>query len=146
MTTKEMIEVMTAHVAGKKIECKRNPVVTQTVAMRDWSEVDNPCWDWLNLQYRIVPEPKKEGWWERVEIRDDGGVYRCASGTRIDRCMAIPGFGGIEFQSPVNEKVVVRSMVPIAFSRESGVHFSVGIQDDARPGIPVAAWFWREEE
>ena len=150
METQEMIEVMQAFADGKKIECKRNPVVTQTVAMRDWSEVNNPCWDWLNLQYRVAPEPKKEGRWERIEIVKDDGQYCLANPIAdvyvIDALPRVPGFGGIDYQSPFDPKVTVRSMAPRAFSRESGVHFSVGIQDDDRPGIPVAAWFWREEE
>ena len=142
MNTKEKIEVMQAHVDGKKIE-GRNLKDTE------WSLLENPCWNWLEAQYRIAPEQKKEGWWERIEIVKNGGRYRLvhpvANVYVIDALTRLPGFGGIEYRSPFDEKKVVRSMGPVMISPE-GTPFSWNFDETFRPGIPVAAWFWREEE
>lgn len=46
MTTKEMIEVMTAYENGAKIECKY-------AGTNEWWLVDWPCWDWKSFIYRI---------------------------------------------------------------------------------------------
>ena len=146
MTNKELMECIAAEEAGKKIEwraaCDPND---------SWLSKEHEGWMLPSRIYRVAPEPvKKEGKWVRKEIvKDDGQyclVHPIADVYVIDALPRVPGFGGIDYQSPFDPKVTVSSMVPIAFSRESGVHFSVGIQDDDRPGIPVAAWFWREEE
>ena len=147
MNIKEMIEVMQAFEDGKTIEARRNGTVTTTVCTRDWSECPTPVWDWLNVQYRIAPEPepKKEGWWERVEIFAAAGQYRLNVGGFIDYCSRVPGFGGIDYQSPFDPKVIVRSMVPVMFRESSKTAFVICEQTEScRPGIPVAAWFWRE--
>lgn len=149
MNTKDMIEVMRAYAEGKTIEAKRAGRVTTTVCTRDWSECPKPVWDWLNVQYRIAPEPKKEGRWERVEIRKKDGWYRTERDIEgvnvVDALRRIPGFGGIDYRSPFDPEVIVRSMVPVMF-RKNGEHIVISHLADARPGIPVAAWFWKEGE
>lgn len=156
MNIEEKIAVMKAHAEGKTIEARQGRVFTTTVCTRDWSECPTPVWDWLNVEYRIAPEPKKEGRWERVEIVKQGNAYFLTGDDsyridalpsyRIDVLSSIPGFGGIDYQSPFDEKRIVQSMVPVMFDPFGGAMtagFS-GINTSCRPGIPVAAWFWRE--
>jgi hypothetical protein len=161
MDTKEMIEVMKAFEDGKTIEARRNGTVTTTVCTRDWSECPTPVWDWLNVEYRIAPEPKKEGRWERVEVILTGDslyMFRCPHQANVlvslPNAARYPGFGGIDYRSPFDEKVIIRSMVPLMFKSGTQNYVTAGdsydeeimIFDPAdRPGIPVAAWFWREE-
>lgn len=146
MNTKEMIEVMQAHLDGKNIEY--SPADSQ----KDWKPVGIPSWNWDAYDYRVAPEPKKEGRWERVEIIEKSDGYGLAESrygwVRIPDLQNIPGYGGIDYRSPFNPKVIVRSTVPLMFSPDpnSDLHFSVGIEPDDRPGIPVAAWFWLEGE
>lgn len=141
MNTKEMIEVMKAFVDGKKIECK-------TLGTRDtWDHASLPCWNWEKYDYRIAPEPKKGGRWERKEIQIDDGDYVIIWSKEdwipLSRTISTPGFGGIDYRSPFDPKVIVRSMVPLMFE-PCGVPLTAGHDDGCRPGIPVAAWFWRE--
>lgn len=142
MNTKEMIEVMQAFEDGKKIEFRYK-------RYKKWQSCPEPKWDWFMNEYRIAPEPepKKEGRWERVEITITMGHYSI-NDMWIDQLPRVPGFGGIDYKSPFNPKLIVRSMVPVVFSPDpnSDLAFSVGIEDSDRPGIPVAAWFWREEK
>ena len=48
-TTKEMIEVMQAYDRGEQIECFND---------KQWKDVNNPIWDWLNNDYRVMPKKK----------------------------------------------------------------------------------------
>ena len=144
METKQMIEVMQAFEDGKKIE-------SSFIGEDDWRLLEYvPEWAWDLCVYRVAPESeqKKEGRWERVEIREDDGQYclihPVADIYVIDALPRIPGFGGIEYQSPFDPKVIVRSMVPLCFSSDGDWTFITDEHD--RPGIPVAAWFWREEK
>ena len=142
MDIKEMIEVMQAYADGKKIErCWRRNVV--------WEEITHPGWNWRKFDYRIAPEPKKKGRWERVEIvKDDGQyclVHPIADVYVIDALTRVPGFGGIDYKSPFAKCHVVRSTVPLMFE-EMGGWATNDFGKHYRPGIPVAAWFWREEE
>ena len=70
--------------------------------------------------------------------------------------LRIPGFGGIEYKSPFDPNVVVRSMVPVMFDYRYNTSYMTdgdcnsdgeasGFGGFDRPGIPVAAWFWKEE-
>ena len=141
MDTKEMIKVMQAYVDGKRIEAGNRE-------KNFWRDCPDPSWNWNAFDYRIAPELKKEGRWERVEIVKDDGQYCLANPFAdvyvIDALPRVPGFGGIDYQSPFDPKVTVRSMVPLMFSPE-GTPFSWRFDETFRPGIPVAAWFWREE-
>ena len=141
MNTKEMIEVMQAHANGEEIE------EMDRFAVGGWRPFQG-TWNWAYLMFRIAPEPepKKEGRWERVEIVKQGNAYFLTGDDsyRIDALSSIPGFGGIDYQSPFDPKVIVRSMVPLMFE-PCGVPLTAGYDDGCRPGIPVAAWFWREE-
>lgn len=144
MNIKKMIEVMQAYLDGKKIEYS-------PVSQDDWKPVGIPSWSWDKCDYRIVPEPKKvEGRWERVEIEIKDAWYRLRQDIEgvnvVDALHRIPRFGGIDYQSPFDEKVTVRSMVPVMFSSDSVCHWIHNIRSSFRPGIPVAAWFWREGE
>lgn len=145
MNTKDMIEVMQAFEDGKKIEfCERGS--------RTWKPDENPEWDWSCIEYRIAPEPKKAGRWERVEIRVGSFCDYVLSIPRqgwenISNLQNIPGFGGIDYQSPFDPKVIVRSMVPVMFREHHGEHIVIShLTESCRPGIPVVAWFWREGE
>jgi hypothetical protein len=137
-----MIEVMKAFEDGKKIEFRER-------GSRTWKPDENPEWDWSCIEYRIAPEPKKGGRWERVEVTLCGDIYMfkpikpghaLCSISNISRHQ---GFGGIEYRSPFDEKVIVRSMVPLMFE-ETGGWATFDFAEHYRPGIPVAAWFWRE--
>lgn len=141
MNTKQMIEVMQAFEDGKEIEFRER-------GSRTWKPDENPEWDWSGIEYRIAPEPepKKEGRWERVEIRVDEGRYCIADDWTVNQCESVPGFGGIDYQSPFNPNLIVRSMGPMMFEKGKGGQIYWGYSDKARPGIPVAAWFWREGE
>jgi hypothetical protein len=149
MNTKEMIEVMKAFEDGKKIE------VRDKWFPSSWDSATTPTWNWYEREYRIAPEPKKaEGRWERVQVvRNASTDYAIMIGTcggmiTLDILLRVPGFGGIEYRSPFDEKRIVQSMVPVMFDPFGGAMtagFS-GINTSCRPGIPVAAWFWREGE
>lgn len=149
METKQMIEVMQAFENGKKIEFRER-------GSRTWKPDENPEWDWSGIEYRIAPE---SGRWERVEISEDDGQYCLSHPVAdvyvIDALPRIPGFGGIDYQSPFDPKVIVRSMVPVMFKSGTQNYVTAGDSYDEetmifdqtdRPGIPVAAWFWREGE
>ena len=123
MNTKEMIEVMQAHAEGKRIEYS-------VVGHNNWKPTaSEPDWAWDRCDYRIAhePEPKKEGRW------------------RVACLQNIAGFGGIDYQSPFDPKVIVRSTVPVMFN-SYGISCCNNLDESCRPGIPVAAWFWKEEE
>lgn len=53
-TVKEMIEVMQAHLDGRKIEAKQT-----SEKYSSWSDVGKPVWDWYGCDYRIKPEEVK---------------------------------------------------------------------------------------
>ena len=140
MNTKEKIAVMKAFEDGKKIECRPNS------GDYEWHIVEyEPTWNWDNNDYRVFSEPKEGGSWERVEIFAAAGQYRLSVGGFIDYCSRVPGFGGIDYKSPFDPKIIVRSMVPLMFE-PCGVPLTAGHDDGCRPGIPVAAWFWKEGE
>lgn len=153
-----MIEVMQAFEDGKKIQQSPdyNPDLWEPFA---------GSWDWKHFMFRIAPEPKKEGRWERVEIVKQGNAYFLTGDDsyridalpsyRIDVLSSIPGFGGIDYRSPFDESVVVRSMVPVMFKSGAQNYVTSGdfydeeimiFENSDRPGIPVAAWFWKEGE
>jgi hypothetical protein len=149
MDTKEMIEVMQAHIDGKEIQIVFRD---DSVASPGWEKIPIPSWNWSKYVYRIAPEPKKEGRWERVEVILTGDslyMFRCPHQANVlvglPNAARYPGFGGIDYRSPFDEKVIVRSMVPVMFE-PCGVPLTAGHDDGCRPGIPVAAWFWREEK
>lgn len=141
MNTKQMIAVMQAHANGEKIE------EMDRFAVSGWRPFQG-TWNWAYLTFRIAPEPKKDGRWERVEIVKQGNAYFLTGDDsyRIDALSAIPGFGGIDYRSPFDPKVIVRSMVLIVFNERPGCVAVSAFDGSYRPGIPVAAWFWREGE
>lgn len=148
MNTKDMIEVMQAFEDGKKIEFRER-------GSRTWKPDENPEWDWSCIEYRIAPEPKKAGRWERKNIRIFYGEYVVIwenhdSGDELihlNRMISTPGFGGIDYRSPFDPKVIVRSTVPVMFREHHGEHIVIShLTESCRPGIPVVAWFWREGE
>lgn len=148
MNTKEMIEVMQAYAGGEKIQRVRR---YDTPAA--WEYDDNPDWNWSEWNFRVAPKPKKEGRWERVEIElDEDGDYGLRAPNRsfvgIGNVVRVPGFGGIDYQSPFDPRVIVWSMVPPMFDTNGAAMpvGSSGFGEYCRPGIPVAAWFWREGE
>lgn len=118
MKTKEMIEVMQAYAGGEKIQRVRR---YDTPAA--WEYDDNPDWNWSEWNFRIAPEPKKESRWERVEIIEKSDGHSLANYRngwfRIPDLQNIPGYGGIDYQSPFDPGVIVRSMVPLMFDTES---------------------------
>lgn len=52
MKTEQMVEVMQAHLAGKKVEIY-NPDDDF------WEQIDNPAWNWCSFKYRIKKEEPK---------------------------------------------------------------------------------------
>lgn len=51
MTEQEMIEIISAHMQGKDIECR--PVDSHD----KWYIVKNPSWDFYTYEYRVKSEP-----------------------------------------------------------------------------------------
>ena len=51
MGIKEQIAVMQAFAEGKKIEIRDR-------YNKEWSNIEDPTWDWVGFDYRIKPEPK----------------------------------------------------------------------------------------
>ncbi len=51
MTHDEMVEVILAHKAGKKIQFKH-----RIYNAPDWDGVHDPAWDFASCDYRIAPE------------------------------------------------------------------------------------------
>ena len=51
--TIEAIRVMQAYVDGKEVECKYP---------YGWDRIDQPNWNWNNLDYRIKPTPTLRPW------------------------------------------------------------------------------------
>jgi hypothetical protein len=49
MTVDQMIEVLTAYKAGKKIEVKGHDGVK-------WHNTPKPAWDFVECDYRVMPE------------------------------------------------------------------------------------------
>ena len=155
MNTKQMIAVMQAHANGEKIE------EMDRFAVGGWRPFQG-TWNWAYLTFRIAPEPKKEGRWERVEIILTGDslyMFRCLHHDNVlvslPNAARYPGFGGVDYRSPSDEKVIIRSTVPVMFKSGAQNYVTSGdycdeeimIFDPAdRPGIPVAAWFLREEK
>ena len=82
MTTREMIEVMTAFEQGVVIEfyCPNR---------KEWFETEKPLWDWCRYRYRIAPkpEPKKYRPFTAEEFKphrdrwiksiSSGNVFKC---------------------------------------------------------------------
>ena len=67
MKTEEMIAVMQASGAGDAIEFRE----IRPVKPKDgWMLCDNPCWNWVDYEYRVKPEPL-ECW---VNVYKDGSV------------------------------------------------------------------------
>lgn len=63
MTDQEIIEVVTAHKEGKKIESKWNRnLASSDWELMKWHECENPTWDFGYYDYRVAPEPRKELW------------------------------------------------------------------------------------
>lgn len=53
MTAEEIIAVVQAHEAGKKIQFREHGEV-------DWTDTEKPCWNFDMFDYREKPEEKKE--------------------------------------------------------------------------------------
>lgn len=75
--TKKAIAVMSAWVAGKKIECKKMYGSYQTLDNK-WYETGVPSWDWNDYDYRIKEEPVYEAYTnakEFLEAQKEHGPY-----------------------------------------------------------------------
>lgn len=62
MTDDEIIEVVSAHKEGKKIE--RREIDGSVWLSLDW----HVGWDFVTNEYRVVPEPRE--WWSARESRN----------------------------------------------------------------------------
>lgn len=51
MGINQQIAVMQAFAEGKKIEIRGR-------RSKEWSDIEDPSWDWVGFDYRIKPEPK----------------------------------------------------------------------------------------
>ncbi len=58
MTDTEILDVVAAHVAGKKIQCKPKYPMASHVNM-DWANC-NPYWNFDQFIYRVAPAPTEE--------------------------------------------------------------------------------------
>lgn len=52
MNTTDQIAVMQAYVDGKQIQFYDEESET-------WKTTNEPCWDWMDYEYRIKPKPEK---------------------------------------------------------------------------------------
>ncbi len=53
MDTKDKIKVMQAYVDGKTIQVK----CLREILWRDYDQIEEPAWNWLERNYRIKPTP-----------------------------------------------------------------------------------------
>lgn len=76
MTNDEIIEVVMAHKAGKKIQ-------ESLIHMEAWFPVSDPCWNFPKYKYRVAPEPPKPKLvpWTLETVPVDA-VIRLKGGTR----------------------------------------------------------------
>lgn len=56
MTNQQILEVVSAAEAGKRIEWRHKEQRGQA-----WNPADNPVWDFCHNEYRVAPEPRE--WW-----------------------------------------------------------------------------------
>lgn len=56
MELKEMIAVMQAFCEGKKIAIRP---LRRGIRYFVWEFTDNPKWDWLNFEYKVIQSPKE---------------------------------------------------------------------------------------
>lgn len=150
MNNKELLEMIAAEEAGKKIEYRLMGLPDK------WEQKDHTGWATQAFEYRIAPEQvKKEGKWVRKEIElNRFGEYACnhegyGIPKAIDELPRIPGFGGIEYHDPRNPEVPpVMSSSPVCFNERGNWFIAAFIpgsdMNSLRPGVPVAAWFWEE--
>ena len=65
MSDDEILEIVQAHIQGKKIEYRE-------IYLREhgrWIPADTPdLWDFRNRRYRVAPEPRKPREWDVYEI------------------------------------------------------------------------------
>jgi hypothetical protein len=66
MTDDEILEVVQAHKEGKKIQIRWKDTDVSWIAMSH-----DPNWDFVNVDYRVAPEPRKPREWY-AEIPTDG--------------------------------------------------------------------------
>ena len=60
--TKEAIRVMQAFVDGKEVQRHGKKWNPKESLKPDWSDIDEPCWDFDNCYYRIKPTPTFRPW------------------------------------------------------------------------------------
>jgi hypothetical protein len=60
--TKKAINVMSAWVAGEKIQQRQTPGDTC------WHDVSDPGWNWRDVDYRVKPKPRV------IFVHEGGGV------------------------------------------------------------------------
>lgn len=71
MTDEQILEVVSAHKEGKEIEWRdRRHAVCEWHNLRRSTSGGWFGWDFQNLEYRVVPEPRKPREWIVVEGHD----------------------------------------------------------------------------
>jgi hypothetical protein len=60
--TKEAIRIMQAFVDGKEVQRHGKKWNPKESLKPDWSDIDEPCWDFDNCYYRIKPTPTFRPW------------------------------------------------------------------------------------
>jgi hypothetical protein len=60
--TKEAIRVMQAFVDGKEVQRHGKHWNPKESLKPDWSDINEPCWDFDNCYYRIKPTPVLRPW------------------------------------------------------------------------------------
>lgn len=70
MKTREMIEIMEAHLRGEKIEFRKK------TPNSEWRDVVCPLWDWNSHVYRVKQKPL-EAW---ANIYEDGANFHATKG------------------------------------------------------------------
>ena len=60
--TKEAIRIMQAFVDGNEVQRHGKQWNPKESLKPDWSDIDEPCWDFDNCYYRIKPTPTFRPW------------------------------------------------------------------------------------
>lgn len=95
MTTEEQISIMQAFVEGKQIQWR----CCQTY--NDWTNTNEPIWNWEELEYRIKPDPNLPKTWEEFcethPIIQENEAY-------INNCSKVIGYNGYKGHIRVPER------------------------------------------
>lgn len=105
-TTAEKIAVIQAFEDGKRVQTK--PVNSEL----HWMDSSNPSWNWVNINYRIKPEPRE--WWANLFPNGEfGKLY--SSKEKVENLNSKKAVGIIHFVGDVLLIIVVSFGLAMVF-------------------------------